>query len=413
LPIASAIGYNLIRFFMNPLFNIGIIILFGYVAGLIAEKIRLPKIIGYISIGILLEPGFIGLLPDNFISQSIVANNFVLAVITFSVGGSLAWHKIRKLGKDIIWITVLEAECAFLLVALGMTFLVGHGSLLAGLPLALLIAALASPTDPTATLAIVYEYKADGPVTRTIMGVAASDDAMGIINFSVASALAAALLLGKSSLSFTGLAWPPLLIIAGSISLGIIFGVTLSFVVKFVKQQGALVAIVLGTIFSCFGLASLLGLEQLLSVMTCGIVFVNISRRSGEVYSDLAKYFEEMVFIIFFVLAGAHLRLDTLASSWLLVIAFIVLRALGKFIGASAGAAIARAEPVVRKYAVFGLLPQGGIVIGLALLAQQDPRFSSIASVLVNLILGTAVIHEFLGPLFARFGIKKAGEAKR
>ncbi|MBN2057924.1 MAG: cation:proton antiporter [Candidatus Saganbacteria bacterium] len=396
---------------MDPLFNIGIILLFGYVAGLIAEKIKLPAIVGYIAIGILLEPGFLGILPAKFISQSIVANNFVLAIITFSVGGSLAWSKIKELGKSIVWITVLEAEFAFVLVALGMAFLVGHGSFLAGLPLALLIAALASPTDPTATLAVVHEYSSDGPVTRTIMGVAASDDAMGIINFSLATALAAALMLGSSYINANSVVWQPLITIVGSVIMGIVFGGCLSFVVKLVKAPGALVAIVLGTIFSCFGLAAWFGLDQLLSVMTTGIVFVNLSRRSGEIFGALSKYFEELIFIIFFVLAGAHLRLDTLASSWLLIVVFVILRGLGKFLGTTAGAAIAGSPAVVKKYTIFGLLPQGGIVVGLALLVQQDPRFGLIAPLLVNLILGTTVIHEFLGPLFSRFAIKQANEA--
>ncbi len=398
---------------MGPLFNIGIILLAGYLGGLIAEKVRLPKIVGYITVGILLEPGVLNILPANFISQSILANNFALAIITFSIGGSLAWSRIKELGKGIVWITVLEAEFAFLLVAIGMSFIVGHGSFIAGLPLALLIAALASPTDPTALLAVVHEYKADGPVTRTLMGVAASDDALGIINFSLATALASAILLGSSYITVNSTFIQPMLIIFGSILLGIAFGLFLSLIEKVMKLPGAMIAVVFGVLFVCFGLASYFGLDQLLATMMIGIVFVYVSKRSKEIFQFLAQYFEELIFIIFFVLAGAHLRFDTLANSWVWVVAFVVLRAAGKYLGNRIGSTIARSEPKVKKYTFLGLLPQGGIVVGLALLAQQNPHFSGFSSILVSLILGTTVIHEFLGPLLAKFALTRAGETSQ
>jgi Kef-type K+ transport system membrane component KefB len=137
---------------------------------------------------------------------------------------------------------------------------------------------------------------------------------------------------------------------------------------------------------------------------------MNLSKKSGEVFSLISSYFEELIFIIFFVLAGAHLRFDTLASSWVWVLAFVVLRAVGKFSGTFLGSNIAGAEPKVKKFTAYGLLPQGGIVVGLALLARQDPHFQAFGTILVSLILGTTVIHEFLGPLLSKFAISRAGE---
>ena len=358
----------------------------------------------------MLEPQVFGILPANFISNSIVANNFALAIITFSVGGSLAWAKIKKLGKSIVWITVLEAEFAFILVAIGMSFVMGGSSFWHTLPLALLIAALASPTDPTATLAVVHEYKADGPVTRTLLGVAASDDALGIINFSLATAFAAALLLGDSYLTVNNLLFNPLIIIFGSILLGVAGGVILTFLAKAIKNPGALIAIVFGTLFAAFGCARYFSLDELLSTMTVGITFVNFSDKRDEVFSLLSKYFEELIFIIFFVLAGAHLQFNALADNWLWIVAFVVLRAAGKFLGTAIGSTIAGSQRVVKKYMAYGLLPQGGIVVGLALLAKQDPRFQVFGTVLVSLILGTTVIHEFFGPLLAKFALSRAKE---
>ncbi|KPJ66579.1 hypothetical protein AMJ44_08200 [candidate division WOR-1 bacterium DG_54_3] len=395
---------------MGPLFNLGIILLFGYLGGLIAERLKLPRIVGYILIGILLEPSVLGILPADFISNSIIANNFALAIITFSIGSSLALSKIRQLGKSILWITVFEAEFAFILVAIGMALVMGGGTFWQSLPLALLIAALASPTDPTAILAVVHEYRADGPVTRTLMGVAASDDALGIMNFSLATAFASALLLGGSYLTLNATILHPLLIILGSILIGVVLGIILSMLAKIIDNPGALIAIVFGMLCACFGATRYFGLDELLSTMTVGIAFVNLSRKSGEVFSLISSYFEEMIFIIFFVLAGAHLRFDTLASNWVWVLAFVILRTAGKFSGTFLGSKIAGAEPKVKKFAAYGLLPQGGIVVGLALLARQDPHFQAFGTVLVSLILGTTVIHEFLGPIFTKFAISRAGE---
>lgn len=396
---------------MGPLFNIGLILLFGYLGGLLAERVRLPKIVGYLLVGILLEPGVSGILPSGFISNSGVANDFALAVITFAVGGSLAYSKIKELGKSILWMTVLEAELAFVLVALGMTLVVGGGSFWHRLPLALLLAALASPTDPAATLAVAEEYRAKGPVIRTVMGIAASDDALGIMNFSLATAFASALILGRNFITLNNTLLHPLFIIFASIALGAALAAALTAAAYKIRSPGALVVIVLGMLFFCYGSARYLGLDELLSTMVVGIGFVNFSQKSEEVFSFLSKYFEELIFIVFFVLAGAHLAFGTLAQNWLLVLVFVLLRAAGKFAGAILGANIAGATANVRKYAAFGLLPQGGIVVGLALLAKQDPHFQAFGTLLVSLIVGTTVFHELVGPLFVRFAIFRSGEA--
>ena len=397
---------------MAPLFNIGIVILCGYLGGFLAEKVRLPKIVGYILMGVLLDPQLLGILPENFLKNSLIANDFALAIITFSVGSSLAWSKIKQLGKSIVSITFFEAEFAFIFVAIGMTFMITSGSIWHSLAVALLLAALASPTDPTATLAVEHEYKADGPVSRTIMGVAASDDALGIMNFSLAVALASALLLGSSYLTVSNLVVAPLIIILTSLLLGIVVGAFLTFLAREVKEAGSILALVFGTLFVCYGAAHYLHLDELLSTMTVGIAFVNMSRRSDEVFALVSNYFEELIFIIFFVLAGANLNFSTLINNAWLIVVFVILRTSGKFLGTYLGARISGASLNVRRYTAYGLLPQGGIVIGLAILIQQNPNFHSFGSLIVSLILGTTVIHEFIGPLLAKFAIGKAGEIK-
>ncbi|NQT29989.1 MAG: cation:proton antiporter [Candidatus Saganbacteria bacterium] len=125
-----------------------------------------------------------------------------------------------------------------------------------------------------------------------------------------------------------------------------------------------------------------------------------------------SNYFEDIIFIIFFVLAGANLNLGTLAQYWVWIVAFIILRSVGKISGAYLGATISGASPAVKKYMPLGLLPQGGIVMGLALLVQQNPNFSQYGSILISLIVGTTVIQELLGPILTKYALYKAGEIR-
>ena len=178
---------------MSPILIIGTILFTGFVVGELCTRIRLPKVTGYILAGLILNPNITGFIPETFVDNTSLVTNIALSFITFSVGGTLLFSKIRRLGKSIIYITLFEAEFAFLFVAVSFIFLApvirpsSEFSFLATtIPLGLLLAALASPTDPSATLAVEHEYNAKGEVTSTIMGVAAFDDILGILNFSLA-----------------------------------------------------------------------------------------------------------------------------------------------------------------------------------------------------------------------------------
>lgn len=401
----------------NVVFTFGLILILGYIAGKIANLIKLPKITGYITAGILFEPSFFGILPEEFIKHSSVISNFALCVITYAIGGSLNFKKIKKLGKNIIWMTLLEAEFAFLLVFAGLFLTLSLLGKLMGipvdpryyLPLALMAGALASPTDPTATLAVKEEYKAKGSVTTTILGIAAFDDATGIINFSIATAISLAVLVGSKG-SVIATIFQPLTKITLSVGLGAAFAFFLLLIGKKVETRGVLVVLILGTLFSCFGLAQILNLDELMAIMVLGCVVINLAKDKDKFFISIRDYFEEVIFVIFFVLAGAHLQLGVLKSCLPIVLVFVVLRTLGKLSGVFLGGIISGAKGNVKKYTAFGLIPQGGIVIGLALLTKQDPRYAQISLFLLNLILGTTVFHEFIGPLFAKIGLEKSGE---
>lgn len=397
---------------------VGIIVFTGFVFGEIAAKIKLPKVTGYIFAGILLNPGLFSIVPKDFVVHTDLITNIALSFITFSVGGTLLYSRIRKLGKSIFSITIFEAECAFIVVAIGFVIFtplllhIEHADMLAVyIPASILIGSLASPTDPSATLAVIHQYKAKGSVSSTIMGVAAFDDALGIINYSIATALAL-ILIKQSAFSLQSSVLNPLSVILGAIVLGTIFGVIFNSLTLLIKKEteGVLIVLILSILSLCFGVSKVLRVDELLATMTMGVTVVNFNPNREKIFKMLERYTEELIFVLFFTISGMHLQFSVLARSILLVLLFVVFRAGGKFLGTTIGSAISKSPTFIRKYAAGGLIPQGGIVIGLALILRQNPAFDTISSTIISVIIGATVIHEIIGPIFAKTALLKSGE---
>ncbi len=400
---------------LGTLFYISIMILTGFGGGYLANKVRLPRVSGYIIIGMLLSPSILKILPLDFVRNSHIITDFALSIVTYMIGGSLAYNRIKRLGKVISFITVFEAEMAFLFMIIFFAFLLPY--LMPGLgeyktfylPFVFLLAAMASPTDPVASLAVIHEYNARGPLTTTLLGVAAADDAFGIINFSIAMSLALVFSQG-GHLTVTSLVLEPLKDITFSIALGILGGFLLYAITKRVMRDSGVVALVFGTLFFVYSLAEYFKLDPLLSTMSAGATVVNLKIDENKLFGIIERYYEELIFILFFVLGGAFLQLKAFLMAISVVIFFIIIRFLGKFTGTFIGSRLSRAPKVVSKYLAFGLFPQGGIVVGLALTVAKFPEFHKFSVYLINIILGTTALHELLGPISSRFAISKAGE---
>ena len=404
---------------MHTILTVGIVIFTGFMFGEIVSKVHLPRVTGYILAGVLLNPGLLHFVPPTFVHSTETVINIALAFITFSVGGSLCYSRIRDLGKSILWITAFEAELAFLAILGGFILILplfvpgtaGTSWSVGILPVALLIGALGTPTDPAATLAVVHEYGAKGKVTSTVMGVAALDDAAGIINYSVAIALAQVLIIGRG-FSLDSSVMVPLVSIGGAVGLGIVFGFAFNLLTYLLpgEGEGVLIVIVVAFVTLCFGLSQYLGLDQLLATMAMGMVVTNLNPKRQAIFAMLERYTEQLIFVVFFTLSGMNLNFSSLISYLPLIALFVLFRALGKFSGVLLGAGIARASTSVRKYAFGGLIPQGGIVVGLALLIKQNPAFQQVTDLIVSVVVGATVVHEIIGPLCSKVALKKAGE---
>jgi Kef-type K+ transport system membrane component KefB len=402
---------------MEPILIIGIIIFCGIVFGEFCTRLGLPKVTGYIFAGVILNPNLTHIIPEYFVEHTAFVTNISLSFITFSVGGTLFFLKVRSLGKPIILITLFEAEFAFFIVAIVFALLgpiiVSQSQLTLSsffIPLSLLIASLASPTDPSATLAIEHQYHAEGEVASTIMGVAVFDDILGIINYSLAVALSGVFIMHQP-LGLPSIA-QPLFSILGAIFLGCLFGVILNFLTKIINKEteGVLIALIISLLALCYGLSTVIRVDELLSTMTMGVIVVNYNEKRKKIFQILERYTEELIFVLFFTISAMHLDFKVLTANYLLILIFVVFRSVGKFSGTLVGSKISKSSVKIQKYTAGGLIPQGGIVLGLALAIKQKPAFDSISVIIINVIIGATIIHEILGPIISKFALEKAGE---
>lgn len=401
---------------MSLLLITGIIIFSGFLLGELAARISLPKISGYIIAGILLNPQVFGIVPHSFIETGEPLVNISLAVITFHIGGSLSFSKIREEGKNYLLMTLAESLLAYLLV-FGVVFIAVQfllnvfDSVYVSVAFSMLLASLAAPTDPSATLAVIEEYKAKGPVSSSVLGIAAFDDIMGIVLFTLSLATAK-LFMGSTDASMIS----SLEHLGYNIGLALILGVTFGFLLNFLSSifkketEGALIVLILGLLISCYGTASYLNVDELLSTLAMGVIVINYNKQRDEIFGLVERYTEELIFVIFFTLSGLHLDISLLSGNSALVVLFILARALGKYTGIWGVSSFLDVPSQVRKYTAGGLLPQGGIVIGLALLVSKEEIFSDFSTLIMTVVIGTAIIHEFFGPVISKLSLRKAGE---
>jgi Kef-type K+ transport system membrane component KefB len=405
---------------MNFLLAIGFLLIIGYFIGWLSDKIGLPRIIGYIITGILFSPYNFDFLDHQFIEFSEPLLEISLAFIAFEIGGALRWKKIKKHEKEIISITVMASILPFALIACSIMaldwlfptlFPFSYSNLLI---LALLLSALASPTAPAATLAIIHQYHAKGKVTNSVLGVAALDDVLGVLIFSLT--IAVSLILTKET---TDILQSPLINasyhIIAAVALGSLLGLVLDPVANWlqVESEGQWVVVIFSLIIFCTGISKALDLDILLSSMAMGIAVVNKSNRRKEVFGILERYTEDLIFLFFFLLSGLHLDLSSLPIASSLILLFIVFRTIGKILGAYWGAKFVKADQSIQKYTAGGLLPQAGIVIGLVLSIYNEVQFSEISEVLLATIMGATIINELIGPIAAKYALSKAGEINK
>ncbi|MDD5566115.1 MAG: cation:proton antiporter [Candidatus Omnitrophica bacterium] len=388
---------------MNTVLGLGFILLAGFFLAKLLGKIKFPSVTAYLLLGILIGPSVGSFLPSDLLNASALISNIVLGVIAFGIGQNFSLQNFSRIGKSVLWISVLEATGAWIFVTVAFLLILHQPFYIA-----LVFGAIASATAPAATVMVIREFRSKGNFTDTLLGVVAIDDAWCLIIFAVSLAVAQAIYNHMLAGFFLFKVFSAsLLTILGAFVLGAIVAALLSSLSKFLRSQAELLILTIGFVFLTIGLALRFHLSVLLSNMFFGAVLINIDKTPLKFFESL-KTIDPPLFLLFFVLAGANLEISILPKLGLIGITYLISRVLGKMCGAGVGAHFARAQRNIKKYLGLALIPQAGVALGCALIAKND--FPDVGNMIFTTIIATTVIYEIIGPLCTKYALHKAGD---
>lgn len=385
---------------MTTLLALGIAMAVALVFNRIVKKLHLPNVTGYLVGGLLIGPSILNLFPASALEGAQVIVTVALGFIAFSIGGEFKFSNIKKIGGSVLVITFCQALMAAAVVTAAL-LIFGFS-----MPLSLTLGAIATATAPAATLMVVRQYKARGPIVNILLPVVALDDAIGLIVFSVCLSVAQALS-GSVDLSAAAMILQPLREIGLSLAIGIGLGLVLSLALRFFASRANRICLVVCAVFLGVALAEMLGLSSLLLCMCIGAVMANMFKDYEKVL-EVNERWTPPLFLLFFVISGADIDLSVLSTVGLLGVVYILARSLGKYFGAFLGASIVRQEKPIRNYLGITLLPQAGVAIGMsqiavAALPEYGPQIRAV-------VLSATVIYELVGPLLTKLVLTRAGE---
>lgn len=387
---------------MHELYYVAIIILSGMIMGRVVSKLKLPNVTGYLLAGILIGPSILKLIPKDVSDSLGIISEAALGFIAYSIGSEMNFKDLKKVGKSLITITAFEALFPVFLVTMAMIYIFKQS-----VPFSIVIGAIASATAPAATIMIIKQYKAKGPVVDTLLPVVAMDDGIAIIAFGIAFTVAKSLINSNGQFSIVQAIFVPIWEIVLALVVGFIIGLILCYIIPKVKGEDELLCAVIVSIFIGIGVSKPLNISTLLVCMMIGITVSNLAHNSIRALSIINRV-TPPVFITFFTLAGVELDLGVLRYAGLMGIGYVVIRAIGKTLGASIGARITHSDEVIQKYLGFTLLPQAGVAIGLSMIAQSV--MPGVGSTIRTVILASTVIYELVGPVITKIALIKAGE---
>lgn len=384
---------------MNVLLTIGIAMVAGLLVSRLARLVKLPNVTAFLVAGLVIGPCVGRIITEEQATSMNVISEAALGFIAYAIGGEFKLSYLKKIGKAPLTITFFQGMTTALCVDVGLIVL--------GVPVpeALLLGAIALATAPAATLMVVRQYKANGPVTQMLLPVVAMDDALGLMVFSISSSVAAALLGGEMTVQSMLVA--PLVEIVGSLALGSALGFVLGYCSRFFASRGNKLALSIALVLAGVGLCDMWGLSSLLVCMMIGAVMVNISQQH-EVLMEQCDRFTPPLFLLFFVLSGAQLDLTVLPVVGLTGICYLLLRSIGKWCGTMLGALCVHADKNIRKYLGLTLLPQAGVAIGMSQLVSI--KFPALASQINTIVLAGVLVFELVGPIVTKLALTKAGE---
>ncbi len=410
---------------METLLSLSIALLTGLMLSRVAKMLKLPAVTAYLVAGILIGPyclGAFGVRGLGFTNKAdieavSILSEVALGFIAFSIGNEFRVSQLKKIGKQATIVGIFQAVVTTLLVDAALICL--HFAMPDKLSLstALVLGAIASATAPAATLMVVKQYKAKGPVTDILLPVVALDDAVGLVLFAVSFGVAKALKIG--AVSILSILVEPLLEIVLSIGLGAAMGYAFSLCERFFHSRSKRLAVSVGFVLMTIGLSMMkfhiggvhIGFSSLLVCMMLGTIFCNVCDFSEELMDRVDRWTAPL-FVVFFVLSGAELELSVFTDLMIVVIGlvYIITRSAGKYSGAYLSSKIAKCDDNIVKYLGITLLPQAGVALGMANMAMNSVELGAEGLLIANITLFAVLIYELVGPALTKMALLKAGD---
>ncbi len=385
---------------MTVLLYLGLAMCAGLLMTRLTRLVHLPNVTAYLIAGVLIGPCVLHLLSKDTVSSLSLITSVALGFIAFSIGDQFRLEDMKKLGTTVLVVTLFES--------VGAVILVDIVTLVCGFPPAecLVLGALAGSTAPAATLLVVRQYKASGPLTSVLLPVVAADDATGLIAYSISISIAQGIANGEAFSVVSTLLVPLLeIILALAIGGGLGFLVALSH--RWFHSHTNRMSICIAAVFCAVAIADHFGLSSLLMCMMLGAVYVNLRSDAERILNSVDDWTYPL-FMLFFVISGAQLDLFSLPKVGLLGVIYIITRFSGKWAGSWLGATIRKCPKVVKDGIGWALMPQAGVAIGMATLAvTQLPQYGS---QILTVILSATLVYEIVGPIATKTALQKAGE---
>ncbi len=425
---------------MQFLITVSIAMLAGLLMTRLTKIFNLPAVTAYLLAGLVIGPFLLGAIDlsalglpfthlgfskaDFGLVEGIAANpayevisNVALGFIAFAIGNEFRMSDLKAIGKQATVIGILQALAAAALVDIALIAL--HFAIpdILTVPAAIILGAIATATAPAATLMVVRQYKAKGKLTDLLLPIVALDDAVGLVVFSVSFGIAKALSIG--SVSLVSVLVNPLLEVLLSLLLGFVMGYLFTVCERFFHSGSKRMALSITFVLLTVALSMLkfeigevhIGFSSLLVCMMLGTVFCNLCDFSADIMERADKW-TAPIFVLFFVLSGAELRLDILASGWIILIGvvYILTRAAGKYFGTMGSAKLTNCDSEIQKYLGITLLPQAGVALGMSAIVIQD--FPADGVLVRNIVLFSVLVLELVGPVLTKWALTRAGDIK-
>lgn len=407
---------------MQTLLALSIAMFAGLAMSRITKLKNLPSVTAYLIAGILIGPyclGRLGIPGIGFVSSEDVArydiiSEAALGFIAFAMGSEFKLEDLRHMGKKVVTIAVFQALAATIFVDIALCAVHFAMPDRFPLPAAITLGAIATATAPAATLMVVKQYKADGPLTRLLLPIVALDDVVGLVVFAVSFGIARAM--ENGSVDLVSVIVNPVVEVICSIALGALLGFLFHIAERFFFSRSKRMSISVTFVFLAVALSMLeiplgpvtIGFSSLLVCMMMGTVFCNLCEFEEELMGLMDRW-SGSILVLFFVLSGAGLEFKVF-SDWAIIlvgVVYIAFRSLGKIEGAKFAASMTHCDPLIRKYLGITLLPQAGVSLGMSLTAMS---LGEAGIIIRNVALFAVLVYELVGPLMTRIALEKAGE---